>query len=372
MADKSKRRWRIVHSESSTGWGGQERRILAELTGLRRRGSDVWLLAPAGSQISQEAAKRGVPAYSLTVNWWQLPVTVVRIAGRLRQLRPEVLNTHSSRDGWIAGMAGRLARVPFLVRTRHFDVPIPNHWLSRHVYETLADHLLTTSPMITDHFQRFFQWPDDRVSTVPTGVDLELFSPAGPVAALWPSSERSKPPLVGIISILRRAKGHSILLEAMRRLRDDGFAVNCVIVGDGPMRSMIEQEVGDRQLRERVVMTGHRDDIPDVLRALDLLVIPSRHEGIPQIGLQALAAKTPVIGSSVGGIPSIIRHGDTGRLVPPEDPGALAQAIREALQNVQATRAMSERGRAFVEAHHSLEAMLDTLEALYRRYLPPA
>ena len=117
-------------------------------------------------------------------------------------------------------------------------------------------------------------------------------------------------------------------------------------------------------------MAGHREDVPEVLRALDVLVIAStRHEGVPQIGLQALATKTPVVGSDVGGTPEIIRQGETGRNFPAGDAGALVQAVRATLAEAETTRAMCERGRAMVEQHHSLDAMLDRLEALYRQRL---
>ena len=109
-----------------------------------------------------------------------------------------------------------------------------------------------------------------------------------------------------------------------------------------------------------------------MLRALSVLVIPStKQEGVPQIGLQALAVKTPVVGSDVGGIPEVIRPGETGRIVPPENPAVLAAAIRETLADADATRAMAERGWALVEARYSLEAMLDTLESLYWGHIPP-
>src|SRR5437016_8091604 len=193
MSDKPKRAWRIVHSESSTGWGGQEHRVLAELAGFERRGSQVWLVAPMQSDIFRRARERKLPAEPLPAAKWQVPLAVLRTTRWLRRVKPDVLNTHSSRDGWIVGLAGRIAGVPLIIRTRHFDVAIPNRWLSRHVYESLADHLLTTSPKISAHFQAFFQWPADRVSTVPTGIDLELFSPAGRVAQLWPVDQEGKP-----------------------------------------------------------------------------------------------------------------------------------------------------------------------------------
>ena len=374
MADKptlmtTKRVWRIVHSESSTGWGGQEHRVLAELAGFQRRGSQVWLLAPARSHIFRRAHERKITAEPLPVVKWQVPFAVLRTARWLRRVKPDVVNTHSSRDGWIVGLGARMARVPFIIRTRHFDVAIPNRWLSRHVYESLADHLLTTSPKVSAHFQTFFQWPLGRVSTVPTGIDVELFSPAGPVAELRPAGGGQKRPLVGIVSVIRHAKGHSILLEAARLLKDSGFEAHYVVVGDGPVRQRVEEQIQQLRLGDCVRIAGHREDVPEVLRALDLLVIPSRHEGVPQIALQALATRTPVVGSDVGGIPSVIRHGETGRIVPTEDPAALAAAIRESLTDGETTRAMTERGRALVVAHYNLEGMIESLDALYRRHL---
>src|SRR6185369_8505078 len=132
-----------------------------------------------------------------------------------------------------------------IVRARHFDVPIPNRWLSRHVYTTLSDHLLATSPAVAENLQKFFGLPPSRVSTLPTGIDLDLFSPGGKKAELIPSSPSSPLPLIGMVAVLRRAKGHAILLKAARLLRDSGFSAHYVFVGDGPIRAEIEQKIAE-------------------------------------------------------------------------------------------------------------------------------
>ncbi len=370
MANEPTRRWRIAHSESSTGWGGQEHRILAELAGFQKRGSTGWLLAPPESQIYQRCLQAGLPAQLLATGKLQFPFAVCQTARWLRQQQIQVLNPHSSRDAWIVGLAGRWARVPFIVRTRHFDVPIANRWLSGFVYRKLADHLMTTSSKVSAHFQEFFQWPPERVSTVPTGIDVEVFSPTGPKAELVPAAQAQGLPLIGMVSVIRHAKGHTTLMEAARILKDEGFAAHYVIVGEGPSRAPVDERIRALQLGDCVTFLGHREDIPAVLRALSVLVIPSLHEGIPQIGLQALATKTPVIGSNVGGIPEIIRDGETGRIFPALDARALATAIRAALTEATTTRALCERGRERVEKHHSLAGMLDILDALYQRHVP--
>lgn len=368
MPSPARRPWRIAHSECSLGWGGQEHRVLAELTGFQARGCLVRLLAPAGAVIFQRARAAGVPAAPLNVAKLLFPLNVLRLARWLRRERIEVLNPHSSRDGWLLGCAGRLARVPLLIRSRHIDVDYPNAWFSRHAFTTLADHVLTTSRKITANFQETFGLPDERISTVPTGIDLTRFSPEGPRAQL--ASLPPGMPLIGMVSVLRSWKGHTIFLQAARQLRDSGFQARFVIVGDGPMRPVIEKEIADLKLPGTVTLAGHREDVPEVLRALDVLVIAStRHEGVPQIGLQALATGTPVVGSDAGGTPEIIRHGETGRNFPAMDVGALARAVQATLAETGATRQMCGRGRSLVEEHHSLDTMLDQLDEIYRRHL---
>lgn len=362
------RSWRIVHSEASLGWGGQEHRVIAELAGFKKRGGEVWLLAPAESEIFRRAEIEKISAIPLRTDKLHFPFEAIRLARWLRHNQIQILNTHSSRDGWLVGIAGRLARVPFILRTRHIDVDYPNRWLSRHAYTTFADHVLTTSKKITAHFQELFALPDDRISTVPTGIELVFFSPSGTKAQF---SSNNKP-LVGMVSVLRSWKGHATFLQAARLLLDEKFAAQFVIVGEGPVRPRIEKQIAGLNLGDAVTLTGHREDVPEILRALNVLVIPStKHEGIPQIGLQALATKTPVIGSDVGGIPEIIRHGETGRIFPAGDANALASAIRETLMETETTRAMTGCGRALVETEFSLDAMLEKLDALYGLYLPP-
>jgi glycosyltransferase involved in cell wall biosynthesis len=369
MPSPNQRPWRIAHSESSLGWGGQEHRVLAELVGFKQRGCSVCLLAPPKAAIFQRARSATVPAVPLNVAKLLFPFNVLRLARWLQRERIEVLNPHSSRDGWLLGSAGRLARVPLIIRSRHIDVDYPNAWFSRHAFTTLADHVLTTSQKITAHFQDAFGLPDDRIATVPTGIDLTRFSPEGPRADLVPSARGL--PLIGMVSVLRSWKGHTTFLEAARRMLETGFKARFVIVGDGPQRANLAAEVARLNLSAALEFMGHREDVPAVLRALDVLVIAStRHEGVPQIGLQALATKTPVVGSDVGGTPEIIRDGETGRNFRAGDAVGLAHAVRATLAEAEATRRMTDAGRTMVETRHSLGAMLDALEAIYRRHLP--
>jgi glycosyltransferase involved in cell wall biosynthesis len=359
--------WRILHSEASRGWGGQEHRVMAELSGFQKRGCPVWLVAHPQSQVLKRAMDSGMGTRECAFDRRLLPLDALRLAVWLRRERIQIVNTHSSRDGWLLGIAARLARTPLLIRSRHIDVSYPNPLVSRHAFTTFADHVLTTSQKITDHFQEIFHLTRDRITTLPTGIDVTRFHPNGAKALLPVWQETGAPPVIGMVSVLRSWKGHLVFFEAVRKLRDAGQDFQCVVVGGGAPVEVFAGMARQHGVEDQVKFAGHREDVPEVLRALDLLCIPSvKHEGVPQIGLQALACGTAVVGSDCGGIPEIIQEGITGRIAPAGDASALAARITEALTQKEATARMCRAGREIVEKKHSLDFMLDRLEEIYR------
>ncbi len=366
-----KRTWRIAHSEASLGWGGQEHRILAEINGFRSRGSEVWLIAPAESQIFHRASQAGVPVLAQRFDQrYLLPFHILRLAWWLHRQRIEIVNPHSSRDGWMLTIAARIARVPLIIRSRHFDVPIPNKSLSRLMYKEWSHHILTTSPKITSSLISTFELAPDEITTLPTGVDLNRFKPDGPKADFSAYAIPRQRPLIGMITVIRAAKGIQVLAEAVHLLKTQhGIEVHCIIAGEGPALEYVKSVVSQFSVETQFTFLGHREDVPAIMRSLDIIAIPSFHEAIPQSGLQALAMGVPVVASDVGGIPSIIRHGETGRLVPPHDAAALAAAIRETLEQKLQTQALCRAGQQFVTTRCSLDAMLDQLDAIYRQHL---
>ena len=369
ITEKS-RTWRIVHSEASLGWGGQEHRVLAELKGFQQRGAWVALLAPGHSEVFQRAREAGIKVQILDTRKSRYPFTALRLKRWLRVNDVQVVNTHSSRDGYLVGAAARLARVPLLIRSRHIDVDYPNPRISRHAFTTFADHVLTTSEKITGHLKSTFNLQDDHVSTVPTGIDLARFAPDGPKADLFEEGNPDQYPVVGMVSVLRSWKGHSVFLEAANLLKAQGVKARYVIVGEGPVRESVLQKISECNLSAETSLTGYREDIPEVLRALDVLAIPSTgHEGIPQIGLQALACGTSVVGSDAGGIPEIIQPGETGRIVKTSDAGQLADAIETSLMDKEESLRMAANGRQLVEQSHGVGHMLNRLENIYAGYV---
>ncbi len=348
------------------GWGGQEVRVFAELEWMRGQGHWVALAAHPDSAIAQRAREAGMTFFPLRTHKALLPVEVARLAAWLVAQRVDVVNTHSSNDGWLAGLAARLAVRPVLIRSRHIEVDYPNRFWSGLAFRTLPHRVITTSQRIADRLVDELGVPRARVDRIATGVDLKKFDPATKGTLRAELGLAPEVALVGMISVLRSWKGHATLLDAAQRLVAEKRAIHFAIAGEGPMRVVLPDQIKEAGLEGRVTLLGHRADVPNVLASLDALVLPSyAHEGIPQIILQAQAMARPVVATRIGGIPEVVEDNVTGLLVEPRDGAALAEKIGAVLDDAPLADCLRLAGRAQIEARFSLNAMGERLLAHY-------
>ena len=362
------RQWRILHTESSLGWGGQEVRVLAELEWMRAQGHWVALGAPPASAIAKRAQEAGILFYPLRTHKALLPLEVARMAVWLIRNRVDVVNTHSSNDGWLAGLAARLAMRPILIRSRHIEVDYPNRFWSSLAFRFLPHHVITTSQRIADRLVADLGISPARVTCIATGVDLARFNPEVVGTLHQELGLTPDVALVGMISVLRSWKGHATFLEASAKLFGKTTRpLHLVIAGDGPARDEWTQFIKQEPWKGNVTLLGHRTDVPNLLASLDVLVLPSyAHEGIPQIILQAQAMGCAVVATTIGGIPEVVEDGITGLLVPPRDTEALAEKIGKLLDDPALSARLGQNARAHIVKSYSLDAMGERLLALYK------
>jgi glycosyltransferase involved in cell wall biosynthesis len=355
---------RIVHTESSLGWGGQEIRILSEAQGLIRRGHDVRLLCPPHARICTEAANWTVPVVGLPIEK-KRPRCLRALLDWLRSNRCDVLNTHSSTDSWLAALAtAMLSGAAPIVRTRHISAPVPRGMLSRWLYMRAAARVVTTGEALKRQLEEHNGFSESRIESVPTGMDAGRFRPGERKASRAKFGLPQDKVLVGIVATLRSWKGHAFLVEAMTRLPDH---IELVIVGDGPQREALEQLVARLGLQGRVRMQGQQADVLPWLRALDIFALPSyANEGVPQALVQAMLVELPCVTTPVGGIPELAQHERTALLVPPRDSVALAAAVERLAGNEGLRRELGESARKHCVEGYSYERMLDRMEAIYR------
>jgi glycosyltransferase involved in cell wall biosynthesis len=315
--------------------------------------------------MTTEAARFGVPVVSL-------PIEFKTIAG-FKALRsylasnaPDVVNTHSSADSWLTGLAcATLSNPPAIVRTRHISAPVSGNLVNRWLYRQ-AKGVVTTGESLRRHLLKELDLDPARVTSVPTGIDTERFAPADKAAAKLTLGFAPAQRHLGIVATLRSWKGHLFLLDAFARLNRP--ELHLLIVGEGPMHGPIEEKIKALGIGGRVTLAGQRRDPEHWLQAMDVFCLPSyANEGVPQAILQAMLCGLPIVSTPVGAILEAVGDGDTALIVPPKDAAALAAAIARLLDDGELAARLGAAARRVASADFSREAMLDRMETIFRR-----
>ena len=361
-------RLRILHTESSTGWGGQEIRILTEAKGMLARGHAVTLLTPASAEIHPAALKRGIPTVAVPIEK-KRPAALAAMIRFLKEHRRsfDVINTHSSTDTWLTALAAVcLGDVPPIVRTRHVSTAVGANRPTRWLYQKATSHIVTTGEALRQQLVRHNRFDLERMTSVRTGIDLSVFRPL-PQAECRRKLGLEPGPLLGILATLRDWKGHDYLLDAWPTLRRRFPEWRLLVIGDGPRRAHLEARVAAEGLEGTVRFVGNQDDVATWLSALDLFTLPSYgDEGVPQGIMQAMACGLAVVSTPVGAIEEAVQRDRTGLIVPPKDADALASALVRLMEDEGLRRRMGEAGRAYAVANFGIDAMLDRMEAVFR------
>jgi glycosyltransferase involved in cell wall biosynthesis len=355
---------RILHTEWSDGWGGQERRIIAEMAGMARRGHHIVLATRPHAKIAAKAREANIGVIELPFSRRTDLGSILRLARYLKRERIDVANTHSGVDSWIGGLAAKLAGTPVLVRTRHLNLPLKRNLLNFVHY--LPDRIITCGEGMRRHLAEGCGFPPGQLVSIPTGIDFAAFSPRKSRDAVREELRlREGDFVVLMVGIIRGVKRHEIALKATKQLLAAVPRAQLVLAGEGPMQPDMERLARELGIADRVHFLGHRDDVPDLMAAADVLLLTSRSEGVPQAVTQALGLGLPVVATKVGGVPELIEHERTGLLIPPENPEAAAEALTRIAQDRDWAAKLGTAGREHVLAHFSLEAMLDHTEQLF-------
>ncbi len=359
---------KILHVETGQHLYGGARQVQYLLAGLRARGVDNVLAAPAGSAIAGVGEQLGVRVHPLTVGGGTGFRLFRELADLLARERPALLHVHSRRyavDFW-GGLAARRRGLP-AVLSRRVDNPEPG-WLARLKYQPYA-RVITISEgirrVLLDEGLAARQ-----VMTVRSAVDVGEYTTDCDRAWMHETfALDSDAVVIGMIAQLIPRKGHRHLLRALVDVAPDYPRLRVLLFGKGALRDEIEQQISELRLERTVALAGFRDDLNRVLPCLDLVVHPADMEGLGVSLIQAAACGVPLIASRAGGMPEIVRDGENGLLIPPGDVPALARALRTLLDDPGRRRALGRAGRALVEREFSVDAMVEGNLAMYRDVL---
>ena len=368
-------RVRLLLAESGHAVGGTERVVWELATRLPAARYDVrvWLPRSAGvDELAHALDGAGVPVDRVDEvgsRWdWR---GMLSTWNRIRALAPTLLHLHHvwpSADRYLPALA-RSAGVPHLVVTEHI-VGHPNSGAQRALKRgelENADAVTAVCGAVADSIARDYALPRERVRVVPNGADEP------DETAEWPAARTLRAELaVGMFrplwvcpARLEEQKGHAVLFEALASLQGRGLDFVVALAGDGSLRESLEHRARTSGLAERVRFLGHIDTIGPLLLAADAVVLPSLWEGLPLALLEAMSRGRAIVATAVGGVPEAIEDGTSGRLVPPQDPAALAEALATLHARPDLARTLGAHAAERARQRYRWSRVVADFEAVY-------
>jgi glycosyltransferase involved in cell wall biosynthesis len=361
-----------IHIDTARTWRGGQNQVLLTVLGLRAAGDRTLLVAHPDGELRRRAAE-GLdfvplaPSHELDLkSGWKLS----RLFNRAR---PAIVHAHDPHAVAMAALAlsmSSLQPVPPLIASRRVDFRLKKNSFSRWKYRQV-DAFICASDAIAQLISADGVSPS-RIFTVHEGIDVERIAhtPAGNIhAELWLPVHA---PVVGNIGALVPHKGQKHLIDAAALVIQDVPDARFVILGEGPLRSALEQQIKHLHLEKHVFLLGFRVDVIALLKAFDVFVMCSETEGLGTSILDAMAAGKAVVGSSTGGIPEVVDDHTTGLLVPPGDPRPLASAIVRLLRDAPLRQRFGEAGWARVRERFTVDRMVDATRRVYEHLLKRA
>jgi len=356
---------------------------------LAARGYDVAVACSAGEEVDgpgqpADRVLAGCPLHPVDIPRTIRPLADLRAVWQLYRLigklRPDIVHTQTSKAGVLGRLAARLAGVPIIIHTAHaFPFHAYQSALVHHVYvlierwaACLADLIMVdTESVRADGLRHRIVRDPATLVTVPMGIDLKKFSssPQGPDNIRKILGFRPQDLVVGTVARLVPDKGIECFLRMAASLLAARPDSRFLIVGDGPLRGELERMTETLGIRSAVVFTGLRTDVPDLMEAMDLFVLPTLREGFGVVFAEAMAMGRAVVGSRIGPVAEVVEDGVTGYLVPPDAPDEFAARALELLSDEAKRRAFGEAGRRRVEKLFTEVRMCETIDRQYRRLL---
>lgn len=356
----------LVHTY---GFGGLENMVTNLVNHLNphRFTSTIICFAPLG-QLNNRVDINRVQVLSLGKTGGNNPQLIYKIYQILKEIGVDIVQTHNWGTAVEGILGAKLARIQGVIHAERgtIEVKARNIFLQRLLWG-VADHVLSVSDAHKKKMTHLIGFPYSKIQAIVNGVDTDRF---------FPNSEKKEEMrnalglkksslCIGTIGSLRPVKNQSLLIKACQSILPQFEEVEVLIVGEGPLALQLKQEVQALGLTEKIHFSGAQPNIPEILNAVDLFVLPSRSEGMPNAVLEAMSCGVPVIATAVGGVPEVIEHGENGILIASEDEPQLVAALTNLIQNPETRRMLGMKGRQRVLSHFSLKAMVSEYQDLY-------
>ena len=382
------RRIKIAQVITRLDWGGSPDIVRIMCAHLDPRNYDITLVTgptkyPTAKTSEFLKSFKGkvieIPHLKREVNPFDDIPAFFELYNLFRRERFDIVHTHTTKAGILGRIAARLARCRVTVHTPHghifygyFSPAATGAIVAAESFATLfTDKIIALTQLEKRDMIKFGVARADKIEVIYQGLELEKYALAAPCRALTRKSFNIEDDelVVGMVGRLEPVKGADYFVEAAKLISPAAPKVKFIMAGDGSLREKLEARVKMSGLMPKFIFAGWREDIPEILSMLDVLVLPSLNEAVGMAALEAGAAGVPVVATNVGGIPEVVKDNETGILVGPGDPQALAEAINALLKDPEKRRELSERGKAWVRGRFEAAEMTHRISELYEELL---
>jgi L-malate glycosyltransferase len=306
---------------------------------------------------------------SLSLYIFYMVQAIFRVKAQLRRNNVVLLHPHDNLSKIIGSIAAKMSGVKLIAHCRDL---LQKKLMERMLlfYQLLMMNKIITVSEGNRKLFKIGRKISRKVTTIYNGIDLDVFDSLQKKTFNENVAIRQEDVVIGIIGVFDTCKGHIFLFKAIDKLVAEGDKnITCLVVGDGRNRARLETFIAQRSLQDYIKILGYRKDVPLLLKYMDIVVLPSLQESFPRVLLEAMAAKTPVIATRVGGIPEAVQDGKTGILVLPGDSDMLLSALKYLIKNPSIRKQMGEEGRKRVEERFCIEKNVGETEKLYLEML---
>jgi|SRR5882672_4405146 len=376
-ASKGRRSPLIVHVIINLDVGGLENGLVNLINRMPARYRQVIVCLKRATNFRERIARDDVQVIAMHKRHGNDPANYVKLWKLLRSLAPDIVHTRNL-GAVDSAFPAKLAGVRRLVHGEHgWDMvdALGANWkyrMLRRICAPLIDVQIAVTRNIAAWLENDVGIPRSRIRRIYNGVDTTTFHPAGEVREPLPAADFAAPGdfVIGTVGRMVGIKDPQTLVRAFIELAASRSRLKLVMIGDGELYEDVKLALAEHGLEAATWLPGRRDDIPPIMRGLDLFVLPSRNEGMSNTILEAMATGLPVVATNVGGNPELVIDGETGRLVPPGDSNAMAAAIRSYLDAPAMARMHGVAARRRAATDFSMDAMLKQYLEVYDSLLP--
>jgi len=367
-------RLKIVHLITDSGTGGAEkmmfelvsrldpRRFSCKVIVMKRPGRTAQMMLGAGVEVaSLELPPEFDAAYAAS-----LPAAAARLIKLLRRQKPDILHCWLFQANMLGRMAASLLGTPNISSLRVVESERMVHYPLDRMTRGLVTRYVAVCEAVAAHYTKVLRLRRGEVAVIPNGIETGPYESARGEAFRRRLGVPRGVPVAGSLGRLHRQKGMDLLIRAMCAVASAHPRAVLVVGGDGPESGALKKLAASSPIKDRIIFAGQVEDAVSFMAAMDVFLLASRWEGMPNVLLEAMAAGKPVVAARVGGTPEVVADGETGILVPPDDERALARAITGLLGDPEKMKSMGEAGRGLVRAGFSVERMVRRYAELYQ------